>query len=421
MTARRRPRGTGLAVLALLTLGALVLPPMASAATTYHVSPRGSDDNPGTMAAPWRTVARVNHAVLAPGDVVAFEGDATFDGELAPSYSGVAGRPVTFMSYGQRRATLTGGVWLHEVSHVALRSLRITGAAQGILGSAAGAVTDVLIDDVAISQSGIGINSASAANARWTIANSTVASTQDSGLILEGSDMTVRDSTITETGLAWAELAHNLHGIYSKSARATIVHTTIGPNRDPQGEGISTRLPGALIEGNRIHDVAYAIGYYNDDAAAKHRPGTTIVRRNVAWRIAQGAIYVDPGGNLGRGMPESWRIHNNTWLGSGPVAIDLKPLGTRVSIRNNASGGFGQLLRVQAGPGYRHDHNLAVPFQAFSPAPGIGALVGPALVDAGTAVIDGDAMLSAGCDGAAMHFCGQAPDIGAFESLPAAP
>ena len=120
-------------------------------------------------------------------------------------------------------------------------------------------------------------------------------------------------------------------------------------------------------------------------------------------------------------MPESWRIHNNTWLGSGAVAIDLKPSGTRVTIRNNASGGFGQLLRVQAGPGYRHDHNLAVPFQAFSPAPGIGALVGPALVDAGTAVIDGDVTLSAGCDGAATHFCGQAPDIGAFESLPAAP
>ena len=36
-------------------------------------------------------------------------------------------------------------------------------------------------------------------------------------------------------------------------------------------------------------------------------------------------------------------------------------------------------------------------------------------------MIDGNVTLSAGCDGAATHFCGPAPDIGAFELLPAAP
>ena len=366
-------------------------------------------------------MARVNGAALGPGDVVAFEGGATFDGELTPSHSGVAGSPVTFTSYGTGRATLTGGVWLHDVAHQAVRSLRIVGAAQGILGSRNGSVTDVLIDDVAISDVTVGVNSASAANARWTLADSTVASTRDSGVILEGADMTVRDTTITDTGRGWATLSHNLHGIYAKSPRVRVLRTIIGPNHDPEGEGISTRFRDALIDGNLIHDVAYAIGYYNDDPAAAHGAGTTTVRRNIAWRISAGGIYVDPGGNTGRGMPENWRIYNNTLLGSGDVAIDLQPRGTHIAIRNNAAGGFGDLLRVQAGPNYVHDHNLTVPFLAFGPGPGLAALLGPALVDAGTAAIDDGVRLTASCDGGPVNFCGMAPDIGAIELLPAAP
>jgi hypothetical protein len=420
VTGRRRPLRRGLTASTLLVLGALVVPTVAPAAT-HHVSPTGSDDNPGTVTAPWRTVARVNDARLSPGDTVAFEGGATFDGELAPSHSGVAGSPVTFTSYGAGRATLTGGVFLHDVAHQALRSLRIVGAAQGVLGSRDGLVTDVLIDDVVIADAIVGVNSASPANARWTLANSTVAFTRDSGVILEGADMTVRDTTITDTGRGWATLRHNVHGIYSKSPRLSVLRTVIGPNRDPEGEGISTRFRDALIDGNRIHDVAYAIGYYNDDPTAAYGAGTTTVRRNIAWRLSAGGLYVDPGGNAGRGMPENWRIHNNTWLGSGDVALDLQPGGTRIAIRNNAAGGFGALLRVQAGPRYVHDHNLTVPFLVFGPGPGVAGLIGPALVDAGTVVVDDGVVLTASCDGGPAHFCGAAPDIGAIESLPAAP
>src|SRR3954447_702991 len=41
-------------------------------ARDYYVAPTGNDGAAGTQQAPWRTVARVNSAGLAPGDVVRF-------------------------------------------------------------------------------------------------------------------------------------------------------------------------------------------------------------------------------------------------------------------------------------------------------------------------------------------------------------
>jgi hypothetical protein len=40
----------------------------AACARDYYVSPAGDDSNPGTAAAPWRSIAKVNNAHLQPGD-----------------------------------------------------------------------------------------------------------------------------------------------------------------------------------------------------------------------------------------------------------------------------------------------------------------------------------------------------------------
>ena len=65
-----------------------------SSATTYYVSPSGSDSNPGSASAPWQTIARVNRASLAAGDTVLFQGGQTFsDASLTPPTSGTASAP----------------------------------------------------------------------------------------------------------------------------------------------------------------------------------------------------------------------------------------------------------------------------------------------------------------------------------------
>ena len=69
----------------------LLLPAAPAAATTFYVSPSGSNSNPGTVSAPWRTVAKVDRFRLAPGDAVLFRGGSSFtDATLTPSTSGSA-------------------------------------------------------------------------------------------------------------------------------------------------------------------------------------------------------------------------------------------------------------------------------------------------------------------------------------------
>jgi len=77
----------------------------------YYVdSVGGTDSNPGTSeGAPWKSVAKVNAAALAPGDSVLFKAGRVWRETLVLSYSGTAGAPITFGSYGQgSRPILTG-------------------------------------------------------------------------------------------------------------------------------------------------------------------------------------------------------------------------------------------------------------------------------------------------------------------------
>src|SRR3954454_22584965 len=100
--------------LLLLSAAAIALvAPACARATTYYVSPSGSDSAPGTTTSTaWRTVVHVDRTPLAPGDVVLFEGGATFaDETLVPSASGSPGHPITFSSYGSGQANLPQGIW----------------------------------------------------------------------------------------------------------------------------------------------------------------------------------------------------------------------------------------------------------------------------------------------------------------------
>jgi hypothetical protein len=56
-------------------------------AATYHVdgtNPSASDSNPGTLAAPWRTIGRANQSV-SPGDTVEIkQGTLSFPPKFGP-------------------------------------------------------------------------------------------------------------------------------------------------------------------------------------------------------------------------------------------------------------------------------------------------------------------------------------------------
>ena len=87
-------------------LALLLLAPTAFGAT-YHVSPSGSDDNPGTRQRPWKTLDKANGA-LQPGDTV-FLASGQYDGVIEPTHSGREGAPITYRSGPSRAAIILGG------------------------------------------------------------------------------------------------------------------------------------------------------------------------------------------------------------------------------------------------------------------------------------------------------------------------
>lgn len=73
-------------------------------AFTYYVdSAAGSDKNPGSLASPWKTIAKVNATGLAPGQSVGFKRGGVWRAALVPKQSGAPGAPITFGAYGDEK------------------------------------------------------------------------------------------------------------------------------------------------------------------------------------------------------------------------------------------------------------------------------------------------------------------------------
>lgn len=295
----------------------------------YFVSSSGSDSNSGTSPlAPWRTVDRVNDATLGPGDTVLFQGGATFSDEtLIPGDSGASNRRIVFGSYGAGRATLTEGIWMSSVDWLAFEGLAISGTSQGISASSGGAGVDhVLIHDMAISDVGIGINSANAADDDWTIVDSTIDDTGDSGLILLGTGFVVAGNTITDTGTN-SSIAYGKHGIYLKAADARVTGNTI---QRFSANGISARYRNGVLDGNLIEDGPIGIAWFQNDATA----GTSEWRDNVIRKTTSACIYVSGSDSAGS-TSESFLIAGNVLSKTSGSYMDLQPTTGTYTVQGN--------------------------------------------------------------------------------------
>lgn len=73
---------------------------------TFVVATGGNDGNAGTLASPWRTLAKANSA-LSAGDTVFVRG-GTYHEQIAPSRSGSAGAPIVYRAYPGDLVTVDG-------------------------------------------------------------------------------------------------------------------------------------------------------------------------------------------------------------------------------------------------------------------------------------------------------------------------
>ena len=138
-------------------------------AVTYYVdATRGHDAFDGLVAkarsrqrGPWRTMARVNNAMLRAGDSVYFKRGDRWTEQLIIPAGGIKGRPVTIGAYGDNERPIidvqnkAAGVVTCFHSHVTIQELSLMNSTNNALGvSCTGGCKEITIRDMEIRNAG---------------------------------------------------------------------------------------------------------------------------------------------------------------------------------------------------------------------------------------------------------------------------
>jgi hypothetical protein len=297
------------------------LPVVASVATpvisgvTYYVSGSGSDQNGGTSPGQaWRTVARVNRALLRPGDGVLFAGGQTFgDADLEPSGSGSAQAPIVYGSFGQGDAVIAQGAWFVQ-DHLTFDHLQFGATVYG--GSEThGTSNDITIQNCTIALSPGNQRLGVYANGRdWIVADNAVHNTGLSGMLLNGDGYEVVGNRIDNVGLY--DAGYNAHGIYLDASNATITDNTITRFSE---SAVSARYRNSTIQRNYMSGGQIGIDFYQSDPQA----GTSRWQDNTITNTTDAGIYVSDDGQYA--TMESFVIAGNAISPSTGVLTNLKP------------------------------------------------------------------------------------------------
>jgi hypothetical protein len=100
----------------------------------YYISLQGNDVNPGTKAAPFKTIDKINNIRLNAGDTVYFQSGQTFKGtiEIDSVTTGNQSHPIVIRSYGKGIATIdadsAAAISLYRTQYIAIRHLHLKGA-----------------------------------------------------------------------------------------------------------------------------------------------------------------------------------------------------------------------------------------------------------------------------------------------------
>jgi Right handed beta helix region/Protein of unknown function (DUF1565) len=113
-------RCTGYFVCGLVLAGG-ILGTQVSDAATYDVATTGSDMNPGTEAAPWKTLKKAAAAVQAGDTVRIHAGDYFVGTTWRINRPGTPGNPITYRAYGDGEVRITNATILPSVSWTHLK------------------------------------------------------------------------------------------------------------------------------------------------------------------------------------------------------------------------------------------------------------------------------------------------------------
>jgi parallel beta-helix repeat protein len=432
-------------------------------ANAFVVAADGSDSNPGTVGAPWRTLQHAAMSVPAGGTVLIREG--VYSG-FRMTRSGTATAPITFASYpNQDRPVISG-------SATTVNVITLAGVHDIVL-------QELIVQGAAADKSGAGIR-VEGASSRVRIESSLLRENRSYGVsIVDSTDVTVRGN----------EIRGNAEGVYIQRAGAGVVVSgneihhqdrmvvaTVGGGDDHGGVGVAfVRTTGpTLAVGNRIWgNRAVSPDYGYDGGAFEIFAATNVtITGNVVWNnrnvietgsdgapcsgnrftrnIAYGAATVDVSKGLVLRCAERMLIANNTFYRLDQFVFDIQTSGsfaTSVSglemLNNIAVMLSGKVYGVASGLAWQlHvDHNLVFhegggvigsygsyggttsfdTFRAWTGFDAHGAYAEPRFVDA--SILDfGLADTSPAIDraldvlGVTTPVLGAGPDIGRYES-----
>lgn len=314
-------------------------------AADFYMSPSGSDSNPGTLAAPWKTLNRSRNTVRA-GDTVYLRGGDYFINErqVLNGASGTASAPITYKNYqGETPRIITD----------AGRSLLTTTS----LGASLLSISKpyYIIDGISFAQT--------EASRRVAMENNTptadYASASAAAMYLWASNITIRNCSIDNMSGQGIHIAHSnsnvlienckitgvgTHSFYIRGKNGTFRYNVIDPrNRGYHlQEGINIQYVSAA--GNKI---------YGNLIRNTHRSGIMFSGR-ISNNEVFNNIFINPGSGATGGLAVGFwcedgpigpgnKFYNNTIIGKTSTLIsgsqcrnkDTGYIGRNVEIYNN--------------------------------------------------------------------------------------
>lgn len=435
-------------LLALVAL-ALAIDPAAADSATYFVATTGNDSNPGTFAAPFRTIGRAGQIVQA-GDTVLIRGGIYPSVVFNRHLPGTAAAPIIFEPYQNEHVIIDHNaaptvewhtiLWNYGGSYVTLRGLEITDSKVMTMGTPSwcGPTGRKMPPGV---YTGCASKNYGPSN-NITFENLHVHNITGDGICGGGADFKLLNSRIHDLG---KDGQYEAYGTYIEGPRMIVRGNTIYRTN---GNGIrlgnttdNSDNSGLVVENNLVYDVDGTIWWYDSSnptaGTCLLKPGgngivgwgtvNSTYRNNIVVNNKAGGITVNSNTTIAHG-PGS-RVYNNTTFGNyghGLMSYSYDTIRNNISFGNNTGGGsYPGIYLVYSGN--TADHNLGTVTSAGSGnivannLPGDPTFVNAAGMDfrlqAGSPAIDRGAALAE----VPTDFAGESRpqgggwDIGAFE------